>query len=660
MKNIIPGLAALILVSACALKQPVPEPDPAPAQPEFRQSLPSPAITHLDVEQRSQLYYSILLADMALDQNLLDIALDNFWYAAQVSGSAELARNAALIGQELGRPGIVLEAADIWLKEEPDSVVGQQLMVLANLSRGRVQNTDAYLLRLLELLPGEDVLQELLRIANSGDPEQVENYYRGFTGRHPGQAPVWLALAHLESRAIGQAPDPESVRQLIRYTDQALAQQPLHGDAIRMKFLWLKQLDQQEAGDFLTDISRQARGNRDLQLLIGRLHYEEGQFKAAGKQFSNLYGRDSADLEARYLYAASLYGQEEFRASLPHFRALLALDYNPGPVSYYCGDAAARIEDTDQAIQCFEAVPQGHYHVRAQRRLARIWLDLDQPERALATLRHGQQGLDWHARSDLLFTEIQLLIARQEYSTAELRLRNALQDRPLDRNLRLLSLRLQSESQGAEGISGEGEKILNLLGPGADRRELILTAAQLLHEKQAPAQAIDLLDQALQQSPDDTALLYGRAMLREPLGQITEMEADLRRILTLEPDHIDAQNALGYTLADENRNLEEAYQLILTAFRQKPDNAAYLDSMGWISYRRGELDKALQYLKQAFVKMPNAEIAAHLGELYWQLGKADKAREIWDQALQREPDNRYILRTMERLDGQQRIVTRNQ
>ena len=660
MKIFIPGLAASILVSACALKQPAPEDNQAPAPPEMRQPLVSPAITHLDIEQRSQLYYSILLADMALDQNLLDIALDNFWYAAQVSGSAELARNAALIGQELGRADIVLEAADIWLEAEPDSIVGQQLMVLAHLSRDRFLNADPYLSRLLDLLPRDDALQELLRIANSGDPDQVESYYRGYTGRYPGQAPVWLALAHLESRAAGQAPDAEALRKLISRADRALEQQPLYGEAIRMKFLWLKQIDRQEAGDFLVDTSRQARRQRDIQLLIGRLYYEEGQFQAAGKHFKELYDSDSADHEARYLYAASLYGQEDFKASLPHFRALLALDYNPGPVSYYCGDAAARIEDTGQSIRCFEAVPQGHYFVRAQRRLAQIYLDLDQPERALAVLRSGQQGLDWHVRSDLLFTEIQLLLARQEYSTADLRLRNALQDRPLDRNLRLLNLRLQSESRGLDGIDAEARTILELLGPGADRRELILTAAQMLNEKQAPSKAIALLDLALQKSPDDTALLYGRAMMREPLGQIAEMEADLRRVLVLEPDHVDAQNALGYTLADDNRNLEEAYQLILTAFRQKPDNAAYLDSMGWVSYRRGELDAALQYLKQAFVKMPNAEIAAHLGELYWQLGEPDKAREIWGQALQQEPDNRYILRTMERLDGQQRIVTRNQ
>jgi tetratricopeptide (TPR) repeat protein len=112
---------------------------------------------------------------------------------------------------------------------------------------------------------------------------------------------------------------------------------------------------------------------------------------------------------------------------------------------------------------------------------------------------------------------------------------------------------------------------------------------------------------------------------------------------------VDALNALGYTLADQTDRLEEAKSYIEEALTLKPDSPAILDSMGWVEYRLGNLPQALQYLEQATEISPDAEIASHLGEVLWVMGDRERALKVWNEANQRDPDNRFVQPTMTRL-----------
>ncbi len=110
-----------------------------------------------------------------------------------------------------------------------------------------------------------------------------------------------------------------------------------------------------------------------------------------------------------------------------------------------------------------------------------------------------------------------------------------------------------------------------------------------------------------------------------------------------------ALNALGYTLADRTERLEEARQLIEQAHQLEPNDAAITDSLGWVYYRLGDLVSAERLLREAFSAYPDAEVAAHLGEVLWQQGKHKEARRIWNQALKSQPNNSVLLETMQRL-----------
>ncbi|MEH6627176.1 MAG: tetratricopeptide repeat protein [Motiliproteus sp.] len=159
--------------------------------------------------------------------------------------------------------------------------------------------------------------------------------------------------------------------------------------------------------------------------------------------------------------------------------------------------------------------------------------------------------------------------------------------------------------------------------------------------------AMELLDQGLGEHPENTRLRYSRAMLGEKLGNMTLMESDLRFLLKLEPDNATAMNALGYSLTDNTGRHSEALELIKKALALKPDDPAILDSMGWAYYHLGELQLSLQYLQQAFNNFPDPEIAAHLGSVNWALGNKAEALKIWQEALEQQPDNRYIIDAME-------------
>ena len=147
--------------------------------------------------------------------------------------------------------------------------------------------------------------------------------------------------------------------------------------------------------------------------------------------------------------------------------------------------------------------------------------------------------------------------------------------------------------------------------------------------------------------PDEPSLLYARALMWERRDDIARAEADLRRILVAEPENVAALNALGYTLADRTERYGEALELIDRARVAEPGNAAIIDSYGWVLYRLGRPDEALVELRRAFTLQKDAEIAAHIGEVLWMLGRRDEARRYFDEARRMDPDNRSLQRALE-------------
>ncbi len=182
-----------------------------------------------------------------------------------------------------------------------------------------------------------------------------------------------------------------------------------------------------------------------------------------------------------------------------------------------------------------------------------------------------------------------------------------------------------------------------------DGRMKLVAEAQLLREHQRPQQAYDLLHSELNKDPEDEDILYDTAMAAEKLGRMEEMEQLLRKLIDLKPDAFNAYNALGYTLADRGLRLPEAKRLIEKAVELSPDDPFIQDSLGWVEFRLGNHAAALTILQAAFTKRPDAEIAAHLGEVLWTLGRKDEARATWREGQRLNAENDTLQEVLKRL-----------
>jgi len=189
---------------------------------------------------------------------------------------------------------------------------------------------------------------------------------------------------------------------------------------------------------------------------------------------------------------------------------------------------------------------------------------------------------------------------------------------------------------------------LRLQSDSTVKAQSYLAEAQILQDAGQKDDALTILNQALKTLPDEVPIRYARALLAVGLNQLELAESDLRQIILVEPENAAAINALGYTLADLTDRYDEAEQLILKAYDLEPGDASIIDSMGWISYRRGRLKEAEAYLREAWKIMRNAEIAAHLGEVLWAEGQKDEARSLWKLGVEMDEDNEVLIETMRR------------
>jgi tetratricopeptide (TPR) repeat protein len=172
---------------------------------------------------------------------------------------------------------------------------------------------------------------------------------------------------------------------------------------------------------------------------------------------------------------------------------------------------------------------------------------------------------------------------------------------------------------------------------------LYLVEGEILRDAGRLDDAMDVYNRALDEIPGNIDLLYARGLLAERMGRVDLLERDLSTIIESDPEHADALNALGYTLADRTDRYDEASEYIQRALALKPDNAAVIDSMGWLQYRLGNYAEAERFLRRALETFHDSEIAAHLGEVLLALGKREEARQLLEDALSKDPQSPLLL-----------------
>ena len=208
---------------------------------------------------------------------------------------------------------------------------------------------------------------------------------------------------------------------------------------------------------------------------------------------------------------------------------------------------------------------------------------------------------------------------------------------------------LQSQGKSNEAHQALEQMQIDYLDQPSQLRQAYQVDAELYMRERKYPQAIAAFSRALQVVPDDPDLLYGRGLAYAEANDVDLAVKDFHRLLKIKPGDVDASNALGFTLADADRDLPEAEQLIQTARAAKPNDPAIADSWGWLQYRLGHLDQAAQVLSGAWQAQKDADVGVHLGEVLWKLGRQQEAQRIFDDVRKLDPTNKNLQDALRRL-----------
>jgi tetratricopeptide (TPR) repeat protein len=337
---------------------------------------------------------------------------------------------------------------------------------------------------------------------------------------------------------------------------------------------------------------------------------EQGKTEEALKTMARLKELEPDNVSYRMAYARLLVSAKRFDDALVEFRGLSKQRPDDADVRYALALLLLQTNRLDQAEVEFEELIK----LNKKALTARYYLG-----QLAETQDDLPKALDWYRGVD----------SGQHYVDAQVRVAviYAKQKKLADARAHLHGIQPQDS---------------------ADSVRLNLVESELLADAGKRDQAMEVYDNALEEFPENTDLLYARAMLAEKMGRLDLLEADLRTILEKEPNNAQALNALGYTLADRTERYQEAYDLIERALKLKPDDYYILDSKGWILYRMGRLPEALKYLRRAAELSQDPEISAHLGEVLWVMGDQKGARDVWNSALKTTPDDERLLEVIRR------------
>jgi tetratricopeptide (TPR) repeat protein len=316
--------------------------------------------------------------------------------------------------------------------------------------------------------------------------------------------------------------------------------------------------------------------------------------------------------EARMSYARALVAEQKLPEARTEFQRLLAENPDNPDVVYAVGLLAFQLNDYAAARQSLERLLTMNFR---DRNTLRLYLGQIAEEE-----KKYPDALRWYGE----------VTRGEQYLNAQLRYASV-----LGKQGNLEAARAHLRQVGAANPEQKGQ--------------LVLAEAALLRDAKREREAFDLVANALGEQPENPELLYDYAMLAEKIDRVEAMETSLRKLIVLRPDNAHAYNALGYSLADRNLRLPEAKQLIEKGLSLAPNDAFIIDSMGWVFYRMGDNKTAIEYLRRAYAMRPDAEIAAHLGEVLWADGARAEAEKIWRDAMQQHPGNETIASTIKRL-----------
>lgn len=346
------------------------------------------------------------------------------------------------------------------------------------------------------------------------------------------------------------------------------------------------------------------------QILYNNVLYRQGKTAEALQTLKAALENNSESILLRDFYARRLVDAKQYEEARNQFQILLDKSPDNGEAMYALGILTIHTRDFDIAEKYF-------------RKLLEKGNRINESSYYLGQIEEERGNTDAAIDRYSLVTEGQYLVESQI-------------------RIAMLEARMGHLEEARERLRGIEATTAEL------EQRLFLAEGEMLRSEKLHQEAFDLYSEALAKMPNNISLLYARALTAEKIERVDVTFSDLKLILAAEPTNAQALNALGYTLVDRTPRLEEGLSYIEKAYKLKPDDPAILDSMGWANYRLGRHKEAVKYLRRAFGKLNDAEIAAHLGEVLWVMGDHDEARNIWNEAIRATPSHKLLLDVIKR------------
>lgn len=413
-------------------------------------------------------------------------------------------------------------------------------------------------------------------------------------------------------------------------------------EAVSSLFESLK--DQSNALKLLEKVAPKHQTDTVILLVYARLLIVAEQLSRATEILQQLLKVAPEQEQGVVLYAHVLDKQQKTAQALQWLQPLLNKYPDKQEWRFLYGQLLASNEQFDEAIQQFQQLlaknPQNEEILYI---LGVLSIQIEQPK---AARRYFTDLLKNDEQSDTAYYHLGQVAEMEKQFDEALSWYNKVNDgnNYLNAHIRIAMI---LDKQGFTDKALEHIRTLPVNNP-EDTVPIVLLEAELLIKHKRYAEVLTLYNEALVEHPKSVELLYGRAMLAEKMNRLEQLEQDLRQVLVLEPQNVQALNALGYTLADRTTRYQEAYDLIKKALELRPEDHYILDSMGWVLYRSGKNQEAIEYLRKALAKKDDPEIAAHLGEVLWMSGNQQEAKAVWKKAQESFPEDEQLRTTVKR------------